>query len=440
MPRDLQASLERLYALRTFGIKPGLETVAALVARLGNPQDTVATLHVAGTNGKGTVCALLDAMLRAAGYRVGLYTSPHLIRFNERIRIDGKEIDDESLARLFDDLEAAARDVAAQTGREATFFEFTTALAFEYFRRQEIRIVVLETGLGGRLDATNVVTPLLSVITRIGIDHAQYLGATLAAVAAEKAGIVKPGRPVICAAMPGEARAVIADAARGRNAPFVDAGERVNVQRVSSRLEGQKVKVASAATDYGTIRIPLLGRYQLENCAAAVAAVEALADISPIRVPPEAVQAGLSHVVWPGRLQVIDRDPVTILDGAHNPDAARALVVSLKELARKRPLGIVCGMCADKDNREFMRIVGGAARRCWTVPLRTARSRTAEELRNVAQAYMSDVTATATVPTALEEARAWAAANSGWVCITGSLYLVGEVLELQGYGQQQLGW
>lgn len=440
MADNLQRALDRLYALRTHGIKPGLDAVRALLAKLGNPPDSLAAIHVAGTNGKGSVCAMLDSILRAAGYRTGLYTSPHLLRFNERIRVDGKMIEDAELAALFERLEPAASAVNRELGRELTFFEFTTALAFEYFRDKGIKIVVLETGMGGRLDATNVVTPVVSVITRIGIDHAQYLGDTLEAIAFEKAGIIKHGRPVICGSMPDEAMAVIRRVATERQAPFTAAEEAVEVMVKSQGMDGLKAAIASPECDYGVIRLPLAGTFQVENVATVVATLEVVGGISPVRVEHEMVTQGLAGVRWPGRMQFIGDDPPVLLDGAHNPDAAAALVTALRKVARKRPVALVCGMCADKDNRGFLSIAGAPAKVIWTVPLRTDRGLVPQDLAALARGHGRDVRVAASVREAIDAAKAWARDHDGLVCITGSLYLVGEVFELMGWGAQERGW
>jgi dihydrofolate synthase/folylpolyglutamate synthase len=424
----LSRSLERLYALRTFGIKPGLETETALLEKLGNPQTSFAAIHVAGTNGKGSVCALLDSVLRTTGLTVGLYTSPHLVTFNERIRVNGEAISDAELAELFEDMEARAEAVKRDGGgREVTFFEFTTALAFEYFRRRKVQVAVVEVGMGGRLDATNVVWPAVSVITRIGLEHTEYLGKTLAAIAGEKAGIIKEGRPVVCGATPDEARTVIRAVAADRNARFVEAEETVTVRRISQDVTGQKMAITSGDTDYGTVTLSLLGKHQLENVVTAVAALETLASCSPLAVPPELVRRGLGVARWPGRLQVLSDKPPVILDGAHNPDGARVLAVALKELFKKRKVGLIWGMCEDKDALGFAKAMGGAVQRCWTVPIATERSMDPEKLALLARGEGWE-TKVSGLDEAQKDAHQWALANDGVVCIAGSLFLAGEVL------------
>lgn len=440
---SLEQSLERLFSLRTFGIKPGLETMHDLMARCGNPEQSLLCIHVAGTNGKGSVCAMLDAMVRAAGVRVGLYTSPHLIRFNERIRVNGESISDAELAELFEALEEPARQTVRATGRELTFFEMTTAMALDYFKRKAVQIVVLETGLGGRLDATNIVTPLLSVITRIGIDHAPYLGDTVEKIASEKAGIIKPGRPVVCGDMPEDALDVIRKAASGKKAPLILAAEVVTVQQKRGKgpVNGQKITLSGGRGDYGSVVLPLSGRYQLENCATAVAAMEQTVSLCSLPVSGEAIRQGLEHVTWLGRLQTLQEDPLVLLDGAHNPDAAEALATSLRDSVRRRPLGIMCGMCADKDNQGFLKAFTRLnPRRFWAVGLKTARSVSPDRLKEMAAQLRWPVAAETSITLALKESTAWAQESGGVILITGSLYLVGEVLEIKGYGKLQAGF
>ena len=274
---DNASRLERLYARRTFGIKPGLDSIRALLRELGDPQESFRVLHVAGTDGKGSVCAMLDSVLRAAGLRTGLYTSPHLVRISERFRIGGAEIPDDAFFALLDEVEAAAARLVARGAPEPTFFETTTALCALWFAREGVKLAVAEVGMGGRLDATNVFLPAVSVITRIGMDHMQYLGDTLEKIALEKAGIAKPGVPLVLGAMPDEARAAILARAREVGAPAVFAPETVEVSRLRGDLAGQTLAVSSGAADYGRVKMRLAASYQVENSATAVAAAEAKA-------------------------------------------------------------------------------------------------------------------------------------------------------------------
>jgi dihydrofolate synthase/folylpolyglutamate synthase len=425
---QLQADLARLFRRTGVGIKFDLAPVTALLHRLGEPQHAMAHVHVAGTNGKGSTCALIESVLRAAGHRTALYTSPHLVRFNERIRLGGAPIHDATLAGLFREIEKADQRLAAETGgREMTFFEFTTALAFEYFRREGAHVCVLETGMGGRLDATNVVIPLVSIITRIDIEHTAFLGKTLAEIATEKAGIIKPGRPVLCGQMPDEARAVIRRIAQERGARCIAVEEAVQVQRVRQNWDGQKVKIETANASYPLLTVPLLGAHQLENIALAVAALELISDVAPLPWDEKHLRTGFQSVQWPGRCQVLDHTPLTLLDVAHNPNGAVALADTLHELAGKTPVGLVCGLLGDKDADGFFQALAPQVKKIWAVPLPAERNMPqADLLAAIRRAgFQADYLP---LDKALAAARAWATQEHGVLCIAGSLVLAGEVL------------
>jgi dihydrofolate synthase/folylpolyglutamate synthase len=421
--------IESLYGRRSFGIKFGLERVRALLARLDDPHRSLAVIHVAGTNGKGSACAMIDSVLRAAGCNVGLYTSPHLQTVNERFRINGTVIDDDSLAELIELVETEARAVEAEHG-EVTFFEFTTALAFCHFKRSGVALVVAETGMGGRLDATNVVDPLVSVITRIGTEHTEYLGTTIEEIAGEKCGIIKPGRPVICGAQCDEAAAVVRRTAEERGCRLVMADATVSVSRMQGGGVEQKIRIGSADIDYPSLVLPLAGRHQLENCGTAIAALEAIGLEAGIKIDAAAVKQGLEQVQWPARCQVLSKDPLVLLDGAHNPDAGRVLAVTLRDIAKKRAVGLVLGMCDDKDAGQFVRSFSTLVSRCWTVRIDNERAMAAEELARIASEAGMDAV-TSDLPGAVSQATSWARDNDGIVCIAGSLYLAGEVLAMQ---------
>ena len=429
---QLQADLARLFRRTGAGIKFDLGPVTALLHRLGDPQRAMAHIHVAGTNGKGSTCALIENVLRTAGHRTALYTSPHLVRFNERIRLGGAPIHDATLADLFREIEQADQRLAAETGgREMTFFEFTTALAFEYFRREGAHVCVLETGMGGRLDATNVVIPLVSIITRIDIEHTAFLGRTLPEIAAEKAGIIKPGRPVLCGQMPDEARAVIRRVAQERGARYVAVEEAAQVQRIRQSWDGQKVKIETANASYPPITVPLLGTHQLENIALAVAALELISDVAPLSWEEKDLRTGFQSVQWSARCQVLDRNPITLLDVAHNPNGAAALAATLHELAGKTPVGLVCGLLGDKDAGGFFQALAPHVKKIWAVPLPGERNMPQADLLAAIRAtgLQADYLPLAD---ALTAARAWAMQEHGVLCIAGSLVLAGEILRQRG--------
>jgi len=426
-----QDTWEHFFARRRFGMRPGLETMQALLARLDHPEAGLAAIHVAGTNGKGSVTAMVASVLTAAGLRVGRYTSPHLVRFAERFGVDdGQPVADAALLPALDEVEAAAQALEAAGGLPPTFFECATAVAFVLFRRAGIHLAVVETGLGGRLDATNVVTPLVSVITRIGLDHCAQLGDTLAAIAAEKAGIIKPGRPVVTGAMPDEALSVIRHTASERGCPFVDAATEVSLSSVAITLDGLSALVATPSRELGRIRLPLAGAYQAENLVTAITALETVAAVTGLPLPDEAFRTGLGRVCWPGRFQLAAQDPPVLVDGGHNPDAAAALRTAVKRLKFKGPVGLVAGLCDDKDATGFLQALAPAVKCAWAVPVPSNRSRPATETAVLMRAAGIATVTWTDVPTALSAAQAWAQREKGLVLVCGSLFLAGQALVL----------
>ena len=427
---DNREALERLYKRQTFGIKPGLDVIEALLLKLGNPDRSFGCIHVAGTNGKGSVCAMLDSVLRAAGGKIGLYTSPHLVSFNERICVDGTPVSNDELAVLIEKVEKAAGEVSVELKREPTFFECGTAMAFDYFRQRGVSLAVVEVGMGGRLDATNAITPLVSVITRVSLEHAMYLGKDVESIAFEKAGIIKSRRPVICGAMDEEALDVIKRVAKEKGAPFFSASENAAIKVVSADLSGQKVNVETANASYGMMKLPLIGPYQVENLATAITAVEVLGNIAGTGIESEKIKAGIAAARWKGRFQVLRTDPPVILDGAHNPGAAEALAATLRVMLKGKPVGLVAGMCGDKDVNGFVKPLGSVVKRLWVVPLKSERNMPVGTIAAAGKAMGWPVTET-TLQRALVEAEDWARNAGGAVCIAGSLFLAGEVLEMR---------
>lgn len=417
--------LQHLAARRRFGMRPGLDTMNALLDVLGHPEANLAALHIAGTNGKGSVAALCESVLRAAGYTVGRYTSPHLISLNERFLVRGHAATDEMLERAA----TAVDDAIASLGSasEITYFEYLTAMMFALFRTEKINLAVIETGLGGRLDATNVITPLVSAITRIGLDHCDWLGDTFEKIAFEKAGIIKPGRPVVCAAMPAEARRVIQEVALKNHSLCIDACESVTVSATKKTLTGQTLKIETPEMTLPPIRLPLAGAFQLENVSTAIATLEVLSQA--LEMPEAAYKTGLESVCWPGRFQCVQDNPPIIVDGAHNPGGADALVASLKSLIQKQPIALIAGFCSDKDIVTFLHKIAPLASRAYAVPVRNPRSLTAGQVMGQMNiAGLRDVTDCASLDEALADAKPWASENKGVIVICGSLFLAGEAL------------
>lgn len=405
----------------------------ALLAELGNPERELAAIHIAGTNGKGSVAALCAAVLDGAGLgRVGRFTSPHLLRFNERITVGGQPIGAE-LEPLLRDIEDAARRTERGRGEAATFFECAAAAAFEHFRRKGVRVAVVETGLGGRLDATNVLIPVVAAITSVGLDHCEYLGDTISAVAGEKAGIIKSGRPVVVGPLAEEALERVVAEAKARGAPLIRAFDRVAVDVAEQSLEGMAARVSSGARSLGKLRLPLAGGFQADNLAVAVATLEAFSDVVGVEIADEAFKSGLERVEWRGRFQLVKRDPPVVVDGAHNPAAARRVAEALHKLVRGRPVGLVAGFCDDKDIAGVLKALSAVAKRGWAVPTPSDRSVAAEAVASqMHQAGLSECQAHGNLASALASAEDWCAAHGGVLLVAGSLFLAGAALQHYG--------
>ncbi|MDA8146255.1 MAG: bifunctional folylpolyglutamate synthase/dihydrofolate synthase [Thermaerobacter sp.] len=415
-----EQALDWLEGLNRFGIRLGLERVRAMLSRMGDPQRRLRVLHVAGTNGKGSTCAMLDSILRTAGYRSGLYTSPYLERFTERIRLAGEEIPPSQVGRWAE----RVREAAAGLAESPTEFEAVTALAFAYYAWAEADPVVLEVGLGGRHDATNVVeSPLVSVICSIGLDHQDRLGDTLAAIAGEKAGIIKPGRPVLSAPAGPEVRRVLEAAAHSAGAPLHFAAQELAWREARPTDRGWQGTLRGRRGIYRGVTLPLLGRHQLENAMLAVGAAE-LAMEEGLPVGEDAVRRGLAAVRWPGRLELFPGRPELVLDGAHNPAGAAAMAAALREHFPGRRVRLVLGVLADKDAPGILDALAEAGPQlvCTRVP--NPRTLPPEELAALARAR-GFVTVVEPEPAAALERALAEADPEELVVAAGSLYLVG---------------
>ncbi len=351
---DYASALDYLAGFSRFGMRLDLDRMRELLHRLGDPQEQLAFIHVAGTNGKGSTSAMLESVLRAAGYRTGLYTSPHLQRFTERVQVDGREIAQADVTRHLDAIRPVIDGMLAAGLESPTEFEVITALALRHFLAVGVDAVVLEVGLGGRYDATNVISrPLLTVITHIHFDHTDRLGHTLEAIAGEKAGIIKAGRPVITSAGEPEAVAVIERVAAEHGAPLQVVGRDIRWHEVSCGQDGQVLDMTGPGWRYESLRLPLVGRHQQANAATAVAALTALA-AEGLPVPEAALRQGLAAVRWPGRLEVVRRSPLVVLDGAHNPDGARAAAAAVRDVLPHRRVVLLLGMLFDKPMDQVL--------------------------------------------------------------------------------------
>lgn len=438
-------ALEYIHGLNRFGSKLGLENITNLLKILGNPHKGIKIIHVAGTNGKGSTCAMLDSILRHAGYKVGLYTSPYLEVFNERIRVNGRNISDDDIARFTQKVRDAISIMLQKNLGHPTEFEVVTAIGFLYFKEQAVDFIVLEVGMGGRLDATNVVLPLVSVITPISFDHQQYLGNTLAEISREKCGIIKRGVPVVSGPQEQEALQVIHKTCTELACPMMrvikgcnDSLEQkhlIKYEPVQNSLEGQVFNVFTPKNNYQNLKIKLLGDHQLENAATAVGAIEAL-ELSGINVPREAIYSGLENARWPGRLEILKENPVVLIDGAHNIAGIKTLKEAiLKYFPQKRKI-LVLGILEDKDYRDMIEEIVSAADEIITTAPDNPRALSAEKLAAVVKescSKMHDKKIRVREKKEIKEAAALAldsASPEDVIVFAGSLYMIGAVRTL----------
>lgn len=404
------SALERLYQRRWFGIKLGLENIQRLSDVLGSPHEQLRFIHVAGTNGKGSTCAMLESVYRHAGYRVGLFMSPHLVSFRERIQINRYPIQAACVVRYLERVEQAI--ARSCVGLEPTFFEVVTAMALLYFAEQGVDLVIWETGMGGRLDATNIVDPLASVITNVGYDHQQWLGSTLREIAFEKAGIIKPRRPVVL----GSTDQDVLDVVGGR---CLECGSPLYIVPPE----------AACHPPFSKLSLTLRGPHQRHNAAIAAQVVQLLRARLPVR-ESELIQ-GLEEAFLAGRFQVITQgDTILVVDGAHNPPAARALAEALKAEFGEQQWAFVVGCLRDKDWPNVWRQLQALCRSLYLVPVPSSRSADPQELARLVRESRPDLPVI--VCGSLEEALA-KSSGERYRVVTGSLYLVGHCLTVLGY-------
>lgn len=416
-------SVAYLTSLGRFGIKLGLERTQALLRGLGNPHLLFQGVHVGGTNGKGSVCAMVANVLQREGYRVGLMPKPHLVSYTERIQIDQRPIAELDFAALVTEIQPVIQGVADSHGAP-TEFEILTSAALYYLARAGIDLLVCEVGLGGRLDSTNVLDLGVIVITNVALDHTQHLGSSLEAIATEKAGILKPDSIALTGAQP-PALDVIQAKAWAEHVPLLRLGHEITVTAEERGWSGIEATVITPADAYRGLRTPLLGPYQAENLALAVAAIEALR-ARGWEVSDGALRDGLARARWPGRLEVVARRPTVLVDGAHNPDALAKVLPTVQRLRDGRPLVVVFGAMADKDLPSML---GELRKVDAPVIFSGINWRRAAQPGMLAELYGRPAAITPDAAQALAQARQLAGAD-GIVLVCGSLYLVGEVIQL----------
>jgi dihydrofolate synthase / folylpolyglutamate synthase len=416
-----------------------LRRMYELLEGIGSPHLCAPVVHVAGTKGKGSTAVMIHAILDAAGQRTGLYTSPHLNDLRERIRVGQQLITKDDLMTLTERL----KPVIAEVNRRASYgllttFEVLTALAFACFQEKQVDWQVLEVGLGGRLDATNVIVPEVAVITSISRDHTDVLGNELSGIAAEKAGIIKPERPVVTAPQTPEVMAVLEEICRQRQAPLIKVGHDVTWSESSVGLEGQNISINGRLGSYDIV-IPLLGRHQQQNAAVAVAAVEVLKE-NGLTLDNENIPRGMAAVRWPGRLQIVYRNPLIVVDGAHNPDAAQRLYEGLIEFfsLSGTDATLILGASIDKDAAGVIDALSPLFNRFIATGSQHPRAMTADALREIFASRGIGAEVAADIPTALRMASQ--DAGKRLICATGSLFVAGEVLEATSEWPGYLGF
>jgi dihydrofolate synthase/folylpolyglutamate synthase len=405
-----------------------LENITVLAERLGRPDRAYPSAHIAGTNGKGSTAAFLEAILRDAGFRTGLNTSPHLERINERICVSGEEISDEAFADILSRVQAITEELLAAGKLRAhpTYFECVTAMAFEYFAQQRVEFGVFEVGLGGRLDSTNILTPVVSIITRIDFDHENFLGHSLREIAGEKAGIIKPSVPVVVAEQCPEAGEVIQNRAKELLSPVIDTTEAFRIGNQSMENGRVRAQVTEVASGWSLDLAPSLpGRFQLQNALNAVAAARSLQQRG-FRISDDSIARGIATTVWPGRIEKIQSHPDIYLDGAHNPSAARELAHFIEESLTGKKIFLLYGALRDKAVDEVAGLLFPLAAEVILTAPATSRAISASQLEEIAAHYASKSTTIADAGEAIDYALSKALPDDV-IFITGSLYLVGQL-------------
>jgi len=432
MTQSYHEFIDWLYGLQRFGIKLGLEKISLLLGFLGNPHEKYPAIHVAGTNGKGSIASMIAAVLQTHGLKTGLYTSPHLVHFSERIKINGKEIPEEAVVDYSGQIQHRVDTL------RATFFEATTAMAMKYFADNKVDVAVFETGLGGRFDATNVITPVVSVITSVGLEHQKYLGQTLARIAYEKGGIIKQDVPVVSGVQSARAIEVLKEIADYNKAPFIEVNPHATAVLHEKDLTRSVIDMFYAdAKQHEKIIIGLGGMHQIQNALIAVRALDVLR--GKVRhlerkwdISDEQLRHGLEHVTGltgiNGRMQLLQKETGRwLLDVAHNPGAARELVRSLTEMGYKN-IPVVFGVLNDKDVKAMIRTISKIARVMYFVEPKNERAIPSDELRNVAEDIFFPVAACGRVGEGIQTAAS--KSNQGdIILITGSHFVVGEALD-----------
>ena len=412
----VEEALSYIHSVSWMGSRPGLDRTEELLARMGNPEKKVKYVHIAGTNGKGSTAAMTASILQQAGYRVGLYTSPFINKFHERMMVNGEMISDEDLIKATEFVKPFAEAMA----EHPTEFELVSCIAFQYFAWQKCDVVVLEVGMGGELDSTNVIeTPLVSVITNIGLDHTEILGDTLEKIASAKSGIIKGGHTVIYRAQPSVEK-VFEDKCATTGSVL----HKADFDSIRLKSHGLEDQVFSSS-GYEDIHLPLLGAHQMKNATVVLTVVKALQD-QGYKISRQNVYDGMAKVSWPGRFELLRRDPLFLVDGGHNPQCIDALAENIKDYLAGRPLTVLTGVLADKDYHCMYNKVAQYASEFVTVTPESPRAMTAEDLKTYLSQFGKPITACNSVKEGVSLAIE-KAGKDGVVLAYGSLYMVGDI-------------
>lgn len=421
---DYSAALAYLQNLTKFGINLGLGRIEALLRRLNNPEKSLQVIHIGGTNGKGSTAVMTAEILREAGYKVGAFTSPHLHDYRERIAINGRMIPKERLVETIGRIRPVMDQLVAEGVEHPTEFEVSTAIAFVYFAEEKVDYAVIEVGLGGEIDSTNVVDPLIAVVTNVGMDHKDYLGNTIEEIARVKAGIFKPRAVAITAADRPEALKVLKEKAQSLGIKLWRIGEDVQWESLWAGELGQEINLTGLHGYYPGVRLNLAGAHQIKNAATALAICEVLREDYGADISREAIYSGFSKVQWPGRLEMLSRNPKILVDGAHNVDGANVLAEALSHYTRRR-LVLCLGMLADKEREKVVAILAPLADEIIVTKPDSPRAGDWEQLAALARSYTAQVTLVED-PGQAALAGVEKLEEGDMLCVTGSLYMIAD--------------
>ena len=416
-----QEALEKIHSLNKFGSRPGLDRVKRLLNDMGNPQDEVKYIHVAGTNGKGSVCAVISSVLKSAGYKTGLFISPFITDFCERIQINSTPIPHEKLSELTEYVFSFVEKLNKED-IIITEFEFVTAVCFEYFKREKVDLAVLETGLGGLLDCTNVINKTLcSVITSISLDHTDILGETIEEIAEQKCGIIKDTCPVVSSEQVESAARVIKNSAIRHNSPLLFSTD-IKVNTISESIDGTTLEFNGM-----NLELSLIGEHQIKNARTALAALAVLTKDADIKISKDAMAEGFKNAVNPARFEVLSKEPLIILDGAHNADGMLAFAKAVKKYTGGKKRVLLMGMLGDKDSLTSSQYIEGLFDSAFTVPVSNPRTRSSEDMAEILRKHIENVTVCKTPFEGFDKAFEKAKKENAALVICGSLYLAGEI-------------